>query len=614
MIYTETLTILIFLILIYGLGKLFCSRTFNFLETITLGLASIPIIGIILNILHIPLDWRIFLGIALIAPCHQFLTWRRAGGKLPQIKLKKPSCSWQTLLVLAVFIFTLAIYCWGPFQYDWLENDDPWAHAAGIKYIAIEKNLNAPEGTFQYLNPYPPGYDLLFGVLHQTSPSIYWTMKFFNGLIICLGFLFFYMLITELSGSKSKAALATFFLALIPCYLTHFIWAHSLAITLGFPAFYFLIKSFKEKKYIVPASLCWAALTLVQPTQPIKFAVMAILLVIAFLPTKIKWKNLSIIVLISSTIALLWWGPIILKSISGKSVMALRNETKITGEMVSTAMTMKDVFAPSSGSATQAYSWKHFVFISDPNLINNPVGLSLMITILAMIGLLCVLLKLNRKKDDGHKPYYLTILLWLIFTFLGINSMTFNLPIGLFAFRFWMLFAIPIVLLCTEALFTLENFCHLKWNKIIIVGLFIITIIRTTLPFKWYFNTNEWSFGVHWTSREDINGYVWLRQKLPINTKVFSFTDNALVIGHDMHADFWTDDYKKRFTHVFEKNTDILYKNLSEAGYDCLIINPRDILKYSMEEVNAKIKSLHYDPRFRLLFNNKAVKIFQIIR
>ena len=138
--------------------------------------------------------------------------------------------------------------------------------------------------------------------------------------------------------------------------------------------------------------------------------------------------------------------------------------------------------------------------------------------------------------------------------------------------------------------------------------------MRTTLPFKWYFNTNEWSYGVHWASDEDINGYVWMRETLPPNTKVFAFTDNVLVLGHDMRADFWTDNYKQRFANIFEKNLDTLYQNLSDTHYDCLVISPRDIWKYGRKEVNAKLKSLHHDNRFHLIFNNEAVKVFQIVR
>ena len=601
-----------FFVMLYGLGSLFL---FNrpVVEKLALGLAVIPITGVILNILHIPLDWRIFLALSLAAPVYEGVRWWKEGRRPPSapIRIKRPS--WQTALVLIVLVFAVVIYCWGPFQYPWLENDDPWSHAAGIKYIALEKNLNAPSGMFQYLNPYPPGYDLIFGILHQVSPSIYWTMKFFNGIIICLGFLFFFAFARELTQNKSKAAFAVLFLAVIPCYLTHFIWAHSLVVTLFYPAFLFILKSFKDKRYILPAALCCAAITLTQPTQPIKFAVMAALMILAFGRTKIQWKNLLSVAFISTILSLLWWGPVLTETLVNKSKITLRDHTQITGSVVDTAHVAKHIFDPAAGSATQAYSWQHFLFIADPNLINNPTGLTPFIAVLAFIGIIFSLIKIIQNRSKQESAYLLTILLWLIFTFLGINSMTFNLPVGLFAFRFWMLFAIPIVFLCAETLCCLERFLQFRWNKLLIISLFIIAVLRSTIPFKWWFNTSEWSFGMHWDSDDDITGYTWMRKTLPVNTKVFAFTDNVLVLGHDMRADFWTDNYKARFSDMFNQDTDTLYKNLKEKNYDCLIVSPRDIWKFGKEEVNIKLKALYQDPRFRIIFTNKAVKIFQIL-
>lgn len=601
--------IIIFLIYLYGLGAAILKKSY-FIEKISLGLSTVPILGVILNALHIPLDWRIFLGLALIMPIHQFIQWWKAGRVVSKFELHLPS--WQTLLVLAVFIFALAIYCWGPFNYPWLENDDPWSHAASIKYIAIEKNLNVPSGQFQYLNPYPPGYDLTLGILHQITPSIYWTMKFFNGFFICLGFLFFYIFTEELTKNKSKAALATFFLAMIPCYLTHFIWAHSLAVTLFFPSFYFLLKSFRDRKYVIPAAICCASVALTQPTQTIKFMIMAALLIISFIPAKIKWKNLGLVILIASIASLLWWGPVIFNALSGGSHIALRAGANITGYIGDTAEVTKSLFSPSGGTATQAYSWEHYLFTPEPNLINNPVGLGIMFCLLLLMGIIFSLINLIKTKNNTERAYLLTILLWLIFTFLGMNSMTFNLPIGLFAFRFWMLFAIPVSILCAEGVMSLQKFLSYKWNKILVVGLILFAVARVNLPFKWWFNTSEWTYGVHWASDQDVEGYVWMRENLPVDTKVFSFSDNILVIGHDMQADFWSKDYQEKFDQAFKQPLNQLHQHLTEMGYEFLLISPKDIRKYGREDVNQKIKSLIEDNHFQLIFNNSAVKIFKV--
>ncbi|MEW5895412.1 MAG: hypothetical protein AB1650_06620 [Candidatus Omnitrophota bacterium] len=605
----ETLSILIFIFYLYGFGKLsLAGKSQAITEIFSTGLSSIIVFGITINLLRIPVDWRIFLVAALIIPMHDLIKWRRGGIKF--LRIHRPS--WQAMIVLLVFIFALIIYCWGPFQYPWFEDDDPWSHAASIKYVAVEKNLNVPSGVFQYLNPYPPGYTIILGVLHQINPSIYWTMKFFNGLFICLGFLFFYMFTEELRGDKNKAVLATFFLAMIPCYLTHFIWSHALVITLFYSAFYFLLKSLKEKKYIWPAIICCAAVALTQPTQAIKFTIMSVLLIISFIPRGIRWKNLGIVVTGASILSLLWWGPVILNAIQGRSEIAIRAGAKVAGHVGDTIEISKSLFSPSGGTATRAYMWEDYCFIRDPNLINNPTGLGLMFCLLLFLGLILGVLNFIKERDPRERSYLLTIFLWLFFTFIGMNTMTFNLPIGLFAFRFWMLFAIPVSILSAEAVISFNKYLNFKWNKILVVILFILAILRVNLPVKWKFNTMKWSYGIHWASDDDINGYVWLRKNLKTNTRVFSFTDNILVLGHDMHTDFWSENYKQAFKDAFNQPLDHLYRNLIKSNYRVLIISPRDIWEYGREAVNNKLRLLNGDSRFTLIFNNPAVKIFHV--
>jgi len=606
---------LIFYIIVAGLGQLTLSykTETRFLERWAVGLALIPVLGVLLNLLHIPLDWRIFLGLGLLGSAGTFFRKRTQGQPLiPAIHLPKPT--WQTAVIMCVMVFAVVIYCWGPFQYPWLEDDDPWSHAAGIKYIALEHNLNAPDGLFQYLNPYPPGYDLILGLMHQISPSLYVTLKFFNGVFVVLGFAFFYLMSRELMVRRSTSALALFFLALVPCYLTHFIWAHSLVITLFFPAFYFLLKSLKDRSYILPAAICWGAVTLIQPTQPIKFAIMALLMIMAYSRTGIRWRNLILIAALAGAISLLWWGPVLFKSLSGSSHVALRAGAKIVGATSETTSVIENIFSPTLGTATQAYSWMHFLFIANPNLINNPTGLTPIYVFLASLGMLISLKRISQRgRTDQTKACHLTLLLWTIFTFLGINSMTFHLPVGLFAFRFWMLFAIPISLLCAEGLYTFSHQMSHPWKQALIIGLFLVATIRTSLPFKWWFNTSEWSYGVHWVDDEDINGYVWLRQTLPVNTKVFAFTDNILVLGHDMRSDFWTPEYQQQLGEGFRLEPNVLHRRLAAQGYDAVIITPRDLGKFGRDAVNEKLRALFQHPGFRLIFQNEAVKIFQVL-
>ena len=133
----------------------------------------------------------------------------------------------------------MVMYTSGAFKYPYLENNDPWSHAKGAEFISIQKTAFDPNpfdttNALTYVDPYPPSYDIFMGVLHQTSQSLNWTLKFFNSLIISLGILFFYYFAKSFIGDEQKALYATFVLAMIPCYPSHFIWAHSLVITLFF--------------------------------------------------------------------------------------------------------------------------------------------------------------------------------------------------------------------------------------------------------------------------------------------------------------------------------------------------------------------------------------------
>ncbi|HSV42916.1 MAG TPA: hypothetical protein VLJ10_00010, partial [Candidatus Bathyarchaeia archaeon] len=385
-------------------------------------------------------------------------------------------------------------------------------------------------------------------------------------------------------------------------------------ITFFFPAFYFLLKSFKEKKYIIPAAVCCSAVALTQPTQAIKFVIMAGLLLMAYLPTKIRWRNIGLVTLIAGILALSWWGPVIIQSLSEGTKIALRKDAQITGMALDTTDVAKNIFSPTAGSATRAYSWEDYVFIPCPNLINSPTGLGPIIFIISVLGLFVICLKLIQKTSPPDQSYLITTLLWLIFTFLGMNSMTFHLPVGLFAFRFWLLFAIPVALICAEFTFSLTEYIQSKWRKILVIILLLLCVLRINLPFKWSFNTGEWPYGVHWASKDDIAGYVWMRENFPPGTRVFAFTDNALVIGHDMQADFWTPEYRERLGNAFTQDIDQLYQNLTALDYECLVVSPRDIWEFKRENVNQKLKLLVEDSRFRLIYNNPAVKIFQVLK
>ena len=142
-------TIILFFIYTWGLGYTatkFIKNSENFLERnlmrIGIGLGIIPFLGVLINLTRIPLDWRIFLVLSLIMPLLDlFKSDVIKQKKLPVIKLRLNKSNISILVVLLLFSLSLFMYASGAFRYTWLEDDDPWHHATGIKYVALEKKF-----------------------------------------------------------------------------------------------------------------------------------------------------------------------------------------------------------------------------------------------------------------------------------------------------------------------------------------------------------------------------------------------------------------------------------------------------------------------------------------
>ena len=540
--------IILFFVYMWGFGfsiTRFVKESENVLERnlmrLGLGLMLLPLVGVILNLLNIPLDWRIFLLLSLLGPVISVVKEK---------KITPPSISFtytnlSIVLMLVIFAASLFIYASGAFSYPYLENDDPWGHAYGAKFISLEKNLDgSPYRGFQYMNPYPPGYDMILGVLHQTNDSVYTTVKFFNALIISLGFIFFYFAAALLTKNKGKALFATFILASVPAYLSHFIWAHALVATLFFPALYALLMMEKDKQWFVLASIGVASFALVQPTQPVKLVTMLVMAIAVILiaQRKIVWQYIAVPIL-GILISFLWWAFHWREFFFDAQDARLGVEGAVATQsfLAKLPSTFFAFLDPTSGTATRVYTFSDFFFAKSQNMINNPIGIGVVISLLVLVGLVTIALQ-YKSLMQRSKAYLLIITLWLIFTFLGINSLTFNLPIGLFAFRFWMLFAIPVSLVAAEGLWFLMSLSkQARVPAIFIIVLVMIGVIFTGGMQKYDVNTANWPPGAFWTSLEEVQGYGWLAT-LPPNTRVFNFITDHQIIGFDQFICSWCED------------------------------------------------------------------------
>ena len=603
-------SVLLFFVYAYGLGFLlsrFVKNSDNFFERTIMrlgfGLAGFVVLGILLNAAHIPLDWRIFLAVSVLPLLFFASKDFLVGRKKPEFVLRLKKSDLSLLLVLAVFAFALFLYIGGSFRYPYLEDEDPWGHAVGAKYVSIEKKaFDTADYNFAYIDPYPPGYDIVMGVLHQTEPSMRFTLKFFNGLIIALGILWFFFMAKLFVGS-GKAAFAAFILAMIPSYFTHFIWAHTLVIALFFPAIYAFWMVKEDKKWVFPAAVAVASILLSQPDQPIKLAVM----IFIFLSVK-AWHDKKFPVYESAAgvlgvlLSLSWW---VFKA----------------GSMFRYAMGIGvggTAFNPAGGSASKAYGISDYLFPST-RLINVPPGFGVVVSMLLVLGIIYALISYKRILK-GEKPWLAVVLLWFVFTFLGTNSVTFHLPIGLNPFRFWLLLAIPVAILAAEGAWFLLAVARLPVAvRMLVVAALCASVFFTSGTFKMEINhAPGWYTALD--PRYELPGYLWL-SNLPANTKVFTNIDEAFVIGMDKYSCAWCPEvigFKK--SSFFSRSPEEISSFMRRNGYEYILINsmqPADVPGglFQNETILKKEMELHNSSSLFTTANvyaNGAVAVFRV--
>lgn len=607
----DILTIVLFFVYTWGLGF---SLTFFFklekdffelnLIRIGIGLGIIPFILVALNLLRLPIDWRIVLILSLIIPVYSLI---KEKFRIPAPELKLTKNNIFLLIVLVLFAVSFYMYYSGANAYPYLEDDDPWGHASSINYVASEKTFNEPipgQATFQYLNPYPPGYDGILAILHQTSASLSDVMKFFNALIISSGIIFFYLFVKNFTGSASKAALAAGFLFAIPSYLTHFIWAHSLVITLFFPALYCIEKIKENKLWLIPASASISGILLTQPDEIIKFGIFLIIyfLVKCFMERKFE-KHIFLAGLFGIVLSLSWWA-----AKAGVFFSAAKGGAEEVG---------KSLFAPNGGTATRAYAFNDFFFAKSQGLINNQPGWGVILSILFFIGLISIILR-YRQLVENKKSWIFISLIWFIFTFLGVNSMTFHLPFGLIAFRFWMLMAIPVCIIAAEGVWLLFGlFNNATALKMIILALVIIGVFFTSFSQKYALNTSVWPPGGGWISMDEVQGYVSLKS-LPANTKVFPLTGEwqawagDRIIGMDAYFCEWCSD-EIQFSDWYARSPLDVYDFLKSHRYEYALVDSHFFVDLQDKNATAILDSLLASNKFNIAYQNNGAVLLKVV-
>ncbi len=600
-------TILLFFVYAYGLGfavSSFVKNSDNFLERnlmrIGFGLSLLPFLGLILNLFRVPIDWKIILALSLAYPLYYLIRNK----PITKFAFKLTKTDLSILAMLALFFVNLYIYSSGAFAYPYLEDDDSWGHAISSKFVAVEKTVFAGVGNrFHYIDPYPPAYDLLMGLLHQTNDSVHWTLKFFNALIISLSTIFFYFFVKEFTGNRNKALFAAFALLSIPAFMSHFIWALSLTVPLYFVVFYAIERIRHDKKWWIVSGLLMVTVLTSSPTHSTYFGLFFILYIITKIILERKflvWHAATGLLGIGLSFAV-WWLPMIF-------TYGFSGTLKGLGLAIGKGESIISV----PGTADRAYTLSDFLIAQKQNMINNPIGIGIVLSILAILGIIFIFVRFKGLlKKENH---WLTITsVWFLFTFYAVNAA--NMPVKLSPFRAWMLLAIPICVLAAEGAFNLLAISKKSAGKIgmyAVLMLLLTGIYFTSTQQKIAVNTAIWPPGAFWTSGEEIGAYIWIKQNLPSNSRLFTFSNNGPVIGMDLYTCHWCKDVEGYMNNGFNQTAEENYNWLKNKGYEYLIIDGQAVRKFGADNSNSKVQELAQSGLFRLVFQNQGAVIFSV--
>lgn len=516
------------------------------------------------------------------------------------------------------------MYTKGAFSYPYLEDDDPWGHAVSIKYIALEKTIYEPTPTsylFDYLDARPPGYDSIMAVLHQTSSSLQWTMKFFNALIISLGVLFFYFFAAKILKRKDMALFSTFVLAMTPSYLSHFIWAHSLVITLFISTMMFILYAKDDKKWIIPSMFAISAILLTQETQALKFAVILIIFfgVFSLVQRKINW-NIAISAIGGFFLSsVLWWIPMAVRYGGLKEIWTygIKHGANVAVEAAKYIHpSIKNVYYGTLGSATRQhglYTIKDFLFPKAQNMINVPIGTGWVIISLICIGLVFLIIK-RKEWLNAKGSNYLLLLLLLGFSFLGIHGgMYWWSPFAFYSFRFWLLFAVFGSLVSAYGLWLILNLVkkNLVLKSIILIIVLAGIIITSGVP-KYQLNTSAWGAGGSWSSDNQLKSYSAMKQNLDKNSRIFTCEPELFLIGMDMDSCYWCQDEREYKEEMIEKSPSEFKDWLKGKNYDYFVFGPRCFTKYGDEESKIFLESAKELGNFQMLIESEDFYLFKL--
>jgi len=590
---------------------------YHFLAELAVGLATFSFLSVVLHLLHIPLHVNVYFFLSIIYPVYALIKSFQSTEKAKPITWKRV-CKQKELYIFLALILTMvsffAVFHSGAFGYDYLEDDDPWAHAMGTLYVATEhtyavdpvvKALNP--GYANYLEPYPPTYDALMGVLKQLNSSVVWTLKFFNVLLITLGLAFAFLFLRQYLKSDEKALFGTFMLAVLPSFMSHFIWSQTLAIVLMIVAWYALLKALEDKQWRYPAMITIASALVTQPVVSFFMGIIIILmLVLIFLyehtqkkRTYKQTKNAFIAAAGGFVLSFVYWGAQIWKwSFSG--IFGAKG-----GELSG---------GWASGYALQKYAIKDIIFAPSSSRIDQAIGFGLVTFILLVLGVILIFVLWRKTFSVKRDWRHIHMLLWLTLFSYMVFAPTFGFP-GWGSSRMWVQLAIPIAIVATEGAFILVNGItkqtHIRITALLIIMLFIGL---TSIPAKVGVQTAEWPPGAHWVAPQiEVPAFVSMMDAIPTGSRVFAICNgDQHAIGFDMLAEPWNLDQAIFRKNIINATGEDLVSFLQRHNFHYITMSASCIRRFGENQTTELASRISNTGRFSQIINKQGFLLAQV--
>ncbi|MBW2972236.1 hypothetical protein KY359_04340 [Candidatus Woesearchaeota archaeon] len=477
--------------------------------TLGIGICLFIVLIYLFGMLGLPLNIYYFLVLSLFVPAYRlFLMFT---GDSSKISLKLPSALKKKHIIffflLLIFAVTTYMYMKGSFIYPYLEDTDPYLHTHGAAYVRERQTFFLMDDVdrtvgknFQYFLPYPPAFSSFMGMLSQTNDDVVWTLKFFNALILSLSILWFFFFVKRLSGSGNIALFATFVLASIPAYLSHFIFAHSLAVSLFGAGLYCLVAAKEDRQWLLPLVVSVAGLLMIQSLSAIVFGYFCAALFIGFCvqERRIVWR-LFVGLGAGLAVALaLFWIPNIIMSGGLYNIIGGAPVLKLGGEIANTI----DVFTDND-----------FLFTKKFGGIDTQSGVGIFACILAFFGAGYLIVRLIMSKKERaailkNNMWVLVSLLLLVITTLSIFGVP--MPFKMLPIRWWAFFSFPFAIFSAYSLNRLMGLFGKSPAKYLVLFILVAGIIFTSFISRYTVQTSAWPPHV-WTTMEELQGYLQLK-------------------------------------------------------------------------------------------------------